>query len=715
MRAPLLSSLDRPRTGWIALLGSLCVSTLLLAQPPHPPADLAAEGPGATDSDTTDPLPISRIILFNSGLAQIVHQGQIEGSTTIRMKFSDHDIDDVLKSIVFDDRGGGHVRAVEYKPSPDKRDVAARTLGPPLTMAQTLQKYRGETVTLRRNPDQTITGHIFAAENRLVNDAYVETLILHNPSGFSSIPLNEILSIQFDDPELREHFSLAMTGLAKSREADLKQIELVLDGQGTRTVRYSYTVDAPIWRMTYRLDLNEETATLQGWAHIDNVTGVDWKNIQLELRSGRPQSFHVSLFAPVLAERSSVELGIFDVPTDTTLIPQYFASQPRIRLSGSPLRGRAYGGGGFGGRGGGFSGGGFGGGGFGSLEPGAGTGYEESELLVTSVTPFEINDSLRLAASTDRTNQMVRFAIKELVSLPGGRSAMVPVMKIELPSAQFTMLQPEIGGTGDLIAAITNNSNTPLIPGPVAVYADGNFIGDAVLGRVEIGQIHELVYGTDLAVDLKGEDLPARSRVVEVTRDPEHGITVQRSTIHRVRYTLRNKDSIARHFLLMVDTEGNAVDPKPTRQRDTTAFYEIECDPASHRELILSHTEMTRKTYTLRQVSRDMIAIWKRDAAKVDEALAATLAALFSQQDRIAQLKVELSEAISKRNAYIAEQERLTRIIEVLKPESKTAEPYLEKLTQNELLLEQAVKHVDDLNARLREAQDTLKTFFDTK
>ena len=227
------------------------------------------------------------------------------------MKFSRHDVDDVLKSLVFEDKSGGIVRSVEYKPAPDSQDVAAQELGPAMTLAQTLQKYRGESVTIEIGDGKTVGGNILSVENRQVGKEFVETLTITNPSGFLSIPIHEFKRIQFDNNELRREFELAMAGLTKGRQAEAKQLDLLFEGKGERNVRYSYNVDAPIWRMTYRLDLTPDQSTLQGWAHIDNVTGVDWKKIQLDLRSGRPQSFHVDLFAPVLARTNVVWIGHF--------------------------------------------------------------------------------------------------------------------------------------------------------------------------------------------------------------------------------------------------------------------------------------------------------------------------------------------------------------------------------------------------------------------
>ena len=46
---------------------------------------------------------------------------------------------------------------------------------------------------------------------------------------------------------------------------------------------------------------------LQGWAIVDNVSGEDWKKVQLNLVSGCPISFIQDLYSPLFRERPVIE------------------------------------------------------------------------------------------------------------------------------------------------------------------------------------------------------------------------------------------------------------------------------------------------------------------------------------------------------------------------------------------------------------------------
>ncbi|MEE2825515.1 MAG: hypothetical protein VYE64_02685 [Planctomycetota bacterium] len=655
----------------------------------------------------TDPPPVTRIIMYNSGLSQFIHEGSVTDNRRVGMNFSLHDIDDVLKSLVFEDKGGGVVRAVEYKPAPDNQDVAAEKLGPAMTLAQTLQKYRGEAVTITTTKGNQLQGNVLSVENRQSGDDFVETVTIANDDGFFSVPINEFASIQFDDEKLRDDFKLAMAGLSKSRVADAKKIELLFEGEDARDVAFSYNVDAPIWRMTYRLDLKPELSVMQGWAHIDNVTGVDWEEIELDLRSGRPQSFHVELFAPVLAERSSIGLSIFDIPADKALVPQYFGFDPPARLSGSDLGGQLAGGGAgnlFG------AGGGMGGmGGDGPLSGGR-------------PGRMDIQSGFRANAYSDRSNKMVRFQIADPVTLAAGRSAMVPVLSESLPVNLYSMFTLP-GNTAELIATIRNKAATPLIPGPVSIYSDGDFLGDGVLERIEVGQISELVYGDDLSVSLKKKGLPVETRVTQVSLRKDGRVNVVRTTTNRTRFTLVNEDSLPRDFLLRVPVSKPQYSPAPSRMDGSLAVYELSCPAKADVELVFSEVEEESSPLVIRDVTEKTLATWKKNEVELEPRFLEVMAGFFQRDKefKVEQLELQnlvedrtkdwklvetelsvakktVSDAENVRTEIKADQTRLINILKLLTPESERAEPYLKKLTQSEKDFEQASEQVERLS-----------------
>lgn len=623
------------------------------------------QSPRENEFTVTDPPPVERIVMFNSGLSQIVHEGKLDGNCQVNMRFSEHDVDDVLKSLVFEDQGNGAVRSVEYNPAPDTQDVAAKTLGPALTLAQTLQKYRGETVTVK-TAEKTHTGDILSVENRQSADAFIETLTIVNELGFISIALNDFTSISFKDESVKEHFELAMKGLQKNRLTNSRKLTLMFDGEGERKVRFSYNVDAPIWRMTYRLDLQPGNSSVQGWAHIDNVTGVDWDNIQLDLRSGRPQSFHANVFAPVLAERTDLKLRVFDLPTDKTLVSD--VSSSRAPTSGF---------GGFPGR------------------VGGSRGSKES-----------INAAIQAAGTPGRSNKTVRFALKERVSIPAGHSSMLPVMAESVPVDLYSMFDGRKPEFASLVAQISNTSETPFIPGPVSLYQAGDFVGDAAIDRVESGKTSELIYGSDLAVRLMVTALPEKSVFKEVKFDSSSSYVLVSNTVTTaIRYEFFNEDSLPRNFLLKAPLFEKEVSPTPVRTKADSGFYQIECGADASVELVITQKRTETRRIKLRTVRRPDIEAWGWDQANVDAQVSQRLEKLFEAQRESTLISNERTEVLRQVDEITKEQSRVTGLIQFLESDSPLMEKYISKLEESESKLDELRKKLAEVDQRAKAAR----------
>ena len=59
-------------------------------------------------------LPISQVILFNSGVGHFTRSGEVEGDARVDLTFPEQDINDLIKSMTLRDLDGGHITAVSF-------------------------------------------------------------------------------------------------------------------------------------------------------------------------------------------------------------------------------------------------------------------------------------------------------------------------------------------------------------------------------------------------------------------------------------------------------------------------------------------------------------------------------------------------------------------------------------------------------------------------
>src|SRR5262245_33879584 len=87
---------------------------------------LGAAEPDAARQDVKPAvtLPVTRVVLFNSGVGYFSRSGDVTDDARVDLAFPEQDINDLLKSMVLEDFNGGRIAAVSY----DSREPITRTL-----------------------------------------------------------------------------------------------------------------------------------------------------------------------------------------------------------------------------------------------------------------------------------------------------------------------------------------------------------------------------------------------------------------------------------------------------------------------------------------------------------------------------------------------------------------------------------------------------------
>ncbi len=274
-------------------------------------------------------LPVKQVVLFSSGVGYFQREAEIDGNQRVDLSFPVTDINDLLKSLVLQDLGGGQVSAVSY----DSRDPVEKTLrsfaidltsNP--TFGQLLNQARGEKIEVVMQPTTTqpftLAGQVVGLERQRQivppspggNGGMVETEMLNilTAEGLRTLPLLQVQRVRFLNPVLDGELKRALEVLALSHDTQKKTVSLHFTGDGKRPVRVGYVVENPIWKTSYRLVLKDKDKPfLQGWAVVENPTDEDWTQVRMALVSGRPISFQMDLYQPLYVPRPVIEPELF--------------------------------------------------------------------------------------------------------------------------------------------------------------------------------------------------------------------------------------------------------------------------------------------------------------------------------------------------------------------------------------------------------------------
>jgi len=290
-------------------------------KPARPAPKEVPKGPPLAGEPKLPPavtLPVTRVVLFNAGIAYFHREGDVTGDGRLDLRFDEADVNDLLKSLVLTDKDGGKVRAVTYDNRMPldftlKGFVVDVTENP--TMGQLMHQVRGEKVELTDRTGVVTTGQIVSVERPpapAAGPAPGELVNLLTEDGLQTVELKQLKKIKFVRAELQADFKRALELLATARGDNKKAVSVVFSGAGKRKVAVGYVVEAPLWKPSYRLSVDDKgAARIQGWATVENTTDEDWVNVKVGLVAGRPMTFQMDMYDPLFVPRPTVEPDLF--------------------------------------------------------------------------------------------------------------------------------------------------------------------------------------------------------------------------------------------------------------------------------------------------------------------------------------------------------------------------------------------------------------------
>lgn len=664
-------------------------------------------------------LPIQRVVMFSSGVAFFEHAGTIDGTAEVELQFDTRDINDLLKSMVVHDGGGGRITAVRY----GSKDPLTRTLasfridltGNP-SLADLLQQVRGEAVEI--DAPTRIAGTIVGIERRDVpagKDGTVvqaEFLNLLTEEGLRSLPLESVGRIRLKDERLNAELRKALEVLAGAKSQDKKSVILRMEGQGRRPVRVGYIREAPIWKTSYRLVLGEGAPLLQGWAIVENTTQNDWNGVNLTLVSGRPISFVMDLYEPLYLERPQVQMERY-----ASLRPRTYEQD----LSSERIEAMAFG-----------AAGGYG-------VPGApaaaGIAGREGQAAVRAANAEALRDrglgeaegrkaavpqlrrqtaadamkeslqqSVASAATAGELGELFRYEIAAPVQLARGMSAMLPIVNETVQGEKVSIYNEQVQAKHPLAGLrLKNTTALHLTQGPITVFDEGAYAGDAQILDLPPGGQRLISYAIDLDVEVAPTVKEQPSALVSVvirkgTLQTSHRYGRTRS------FTVKNGATRPRQVLIEHPRQPpwQVIEPKQPAEttRDHYRFL-VPVEPGKSVTLEVREEYTQRQSVALTNLNDQQIQVYL-SAPAVSESVKQALREVVQRKLAIQAATQKRKELERQLTVIEQEQQRLRQNMEQLPRDSDLFRRYVTKLSEQE---DQVDRLRNEITAAIREEQ----------
>lgn len=653
------------------------------------------------------PLAITRVVLYKHGVGYFEREGSVSGDSVLSLTFKQREVADVLKSLTVLDLDGGAVTSVSYDSTrpleqllqevdlniPDENSLVGllpQLKGAQLALQAGEDRVVGVLLGIDTTQEQTSAGIVQRPRVSLLTDD-------GEVRGFDLVGLRRL---EILDPKLRDDLGYYLRTLLSARKKDARTFSFFASGSGERTIRMSYTLEAPVWKATYRLLLGTEgeKPMIQGWAVVDNTQDEDWENVQLSLVSGLPVSFVHDLYTPRYIRRPVVAVqettGVLPPMVEDSVAelaePQLmYAASLAMDAPAPALRGGAM---------------------------AAGGRREKSKSAAPSSMAAQVRER--------KLGDLFEYAIDHAVTIRRNQSALVPIVLRPFEGKPVLLYNQESRKENPMRAVeFHNTTGLTLEGGPVTVLEAGSYVGEAMLDTLKPEEERLVPYAVELSVKVSDHTQSHKQKVSRVLL--RHQQLITRSWQEQTTtYTIDNR--AAQEYTLYLEhprrqNEWELVEPT-SPHATTENYWRFKLTvPAKKAVGLVVRTRLPlEQRFGLIDMSPVDFGYWI-DQKYLDTATRTLLERIRAHQERLGQIQRQIGTLEQERQGIHQEQGRIRENLQALGDRSSEKE-FRERLvrTLNEQedrlnVIHESLRTQREEQTRLTEERNILISQLDTE
>jgi hypothetical protein len=640
----------------------------------------AQQSSSSADTDAAR-LPVKRVVLYKNGVGYFEHSARVRGNQELGIDFTTGQLNDVLKSLTVVDLGDGKISDIRYNsiaPLNERLRALRLPFGEQITRAEFLSALRGSRVEVA-GKGESATGRLLSVEQEdRTNDSgatyHVTDFSIVTDSGeMKNFELGPGVSVRLADHELNDEVGRYLSLVGSSRARDLRRMTVSATGNGDRDIFVSYISEVPVWKSTYRIILPEkpnEKPLLQGWAIVDNTIGEDWKDVQLSLIAGAPQSFIQDISQPLYARRPEIAL-----PESAMLTPQ--THEGTMKQEGPPPPpppppGSAIGGA------------------VGKLEQfGYGARARANDLAVSS-EQVQVNAAAPMSTpaksrSFDRLEQFAQlqnaqvaqaqelgdyfeYNIKQAITIGKNQSALVPILQSRIEADKVTLWTANANQPALRALWVKNASGLTLDSGTFNIIDTGTFAGEGLIETIHPNERRLLSYAADTAVRVTSQ---AESKDLPVSRVQILKGVMFLSREHRdkVKYIIRNSDTASRQVVIEHPVRAGWKLVESNKPEETSAShyrFRVSIDPDKTNELTVEEVHQDVSRSMLTDITDHQVEVLATENVMTPE-LQAAFRRVLGQKNQISKLQSDAQTRQKELGAINNDQARIRENMKALK------------------------------------------------
>jgi hypothetical protein len=608
-------------------------------------------------------LPVREVILYKHGVGYFARSGRLGAGESARLDFKAEEMNDVLKSLTLEEKGGGKISGLRYDSSESldkKLGEYPFALGSQQPLSTVLDQLKGARIELKFGTE-TVAGAIVGARRAPPAQSQPEreqVTMLMDSGEIRNLDLGAVASLHFSDPALQLQFKDYLGALAQARSKEKRSVYIDSTDSKAREISASYMIPTPVWKSSYRLIFGESgQPTLEGWAIVDNTTGDDWSNVRLALVSGRPISFISQLYQPRYTVRPTAEL-----PEEAELAPMVDTGtldELKTQASAQPVANdeEAQG--------------------FKRLERFAKLQNAPAVRLKSASpapppVPAAMAQTVMVApsaistASATELGELFEYRISTPVTIRKSESAMLPFLQDKITARKLLIYSDQSSAHPLNAAEITNSTGKTLDGGPITVFDAGAYGGEALMETVKTGDKRLLSYAVDLGTRITTQ-FDSKAEVIREAHMRRGVFTTRMAAVETQTYTIRNVDQKSKTLIVEhpVRPGYTLLERKATEKTANAYRFEVKLAPDATEKFPVTEERVYESSYTVASFTPDVLITWVQNKNLSDTARK-QLGEILNRKRLIADNEAERRRVEAQINNIVRDQDRLRQNINSL-------------------------------------------------
>jgi len=325
----------------------------------------------------------------------------------------------------------------------------------------------------------------------------------------------------------------------------------------------------------------------------------------------------------------------------------------------------------------------------------------------------EARGRIEAAASAQELGDLFEYKLKEPITIPKNRSALVPIVQSTIAAEKVSVWNERAGLPRPQRALwLTNSSGLTLDGGSFSVLEEETFAGEGLFDPIRPGEKRLVSYATDLALNVSARAATDRDRITRA-RIARGILTLHNEVREAKTYTFRNEDTSPRTVIVEHPVRAGYElrgDARPVEITSAWMRFRLQVDSKQTATLVVTEARPLETTYELTNLNDEQAALFVKQKS-IDSSIEEALRKILDQKAKIHDVDEQKTARETEKENIFNDQQRLRENMKALKgsaEEKALLQRYTRQLNEQEDRLDKLAKEIDDLGAREDKLQAAL-------